>query len=303
MAGVRKLLGSPKEFAVRVGAPLLFLAASLALWDFAVTRGWIDAIILPRPWDIVEAFFRLLGTDAIGGHFAATLWETVAGFLIGSGVGIALAIASAVSVVLRQMLYPYVVALQVTPRIALAPIIIAWLGFGYSPKIVLAATIVFFPVFINALTGMVSVDRDAIEMFRSMGASKRQTFLHLRLPSALPVTFAGLKTGLTLALIGAIVGEFISADKGLGLLIQTYSFQVNMASAMAVLILLTFMGFTLYGLMEYLDRVLVFWSHDNRMAARSRRRAASAQKRHRGVPSAPTEGTPSPAQTREVMRQ
>jgi len=302
MSRLRKTFGSPREAAMRFGAPLLFLVAVIALWDLAVVRGWIEALILPRPGDIATAFVDLLGTDDIAGHFLATLWETVAGFLVGSALGIALAIASAVSVFLRQMLYPYVVALQVTPRIALAPIIIAWLGFGYSPKIVIAATIVFFPVFINALTGMVSVDRDAIEMFRSMGASRRQTFLHLRLPSALPVTFAGLKTGLTLALIGAIVGEFISAEKGLGLLIQTYSFQVNMASAMAVLILLTLMGFALYGLMELLDRVLVFWSHDARMAVRTRRRAASAAKRRRNMHSAGAAMAASPAHTRDVMR-
>lgn len=303
MSRVRKLFSSPKDLAMRVGAPVAFLVIVIALWDFAVVQGWIDEIILPRPWDIVQAFFDLLGTDSIGDHFFATLWETVAGFFLGSALGIGLAVASAVSVLMRQMLYPYVVALQVTPRIALAPIIIAWLGFGYSPKIVLAATIVFFPVFINALTGMVSVDRDAIEMFRSMGASRTQTFLHLRLPSALPITFAGLKTGLTLALIGAIVGEFISADKGLGLLIQTYSFQVNMASAMAVLILLTLMGFALYGFMEYLDRILVFWSHDVRMAARTRRRAASAERKRRPGITAAADAASSPAQTHEVMRQ
>lgn len=290
-ARVKALLSSPRELALRVGAPLVFFVAVIALWEIAIAREWIDELILPRPWAIVVAFFELFENPRIGEHFFATLWETVAGFFVGAALGIVLAIASSLSTLMRQMLYPYVVALQVTPRIALAPIIIAWLGFGYTPKIVLAATIVFFPVFINALTGMVQVDREAVEMFRSMGASRTRTFLHLRLPNALPVTFAGLKTGLTLALIGAIVGEFISADKGLGLLIQQYSFQVNMAGAMAVLAMLTLMGFALYAVMEYLDRVLVFWSHDGRMAARSRRRAARAAKRHgRSTAAASTAG-------------
>lgn len=275
---VRVLGPTPRDFALRVGAPLLFFVAFIALWQLAVTEGWVDELILPAPADLASAFGQLVTGSLVWPHFFATLWETVAGFIIGSALGILLAVASSLSVVLRQMLYPYVVALQVTPRIALAPIIIAWLGFGYTPKIVLAATIVFFPVFINALTGMVAVDREAVEMFRSMGASRRQTFLHLRLPSALPVTLAGLKTGVTLALIGAIVGEFISAEQGLGLLLQQFTFQVNMADAMAVLLLLTLMGFLLYGAMEYLDRALVFWSHDGRMTARTQRRARRAQR-------------------------
>jgi NitT/TauT family transport system permease protein len=116
-------------------------------------------------------------------------------------------------------------------------------------------------------------------MFRSMRASRIQEFLHLRLPSALPVTFAGLKIGMTLALIGAVVGEFISAEKGLGLLLIQFSSQAGMADAMAVLAMLTLIGLVLYVTMEVLDRAVVFWYHDGRMAARSRRRAARSQRR------------------------
>jgi NitT/TauT family transport system permease protein len=268
-----------REHGLRLGAPLLFLVFLLGLWELAAAQGWVDEILLPPPREIAEAFVDLLGTDDLRQHLSVTLYETVAGFLLGASIGIALAIAASVSTVMRYMIYPYAIALQVTPRIAFAPILIAWLGFGSAPKIVLAATLTFFPVFINALTGMVATDRDAAEMFRSIGASRLQTFIHLRLPSAMPVTFAGLKTGMTLALIGAIVGEFISADEGLGLLIQQYSFQVNMASAIAVILVLTLMGFVLYGLMEYMDRLFVFWLHDSRMNTRSRRRAARAAKR------------------------
>jgi NitT/TauT family transport system permease protein len=266
----------------RLFAPLLFLVILLAGWDIAVTAGYVDEILLPRPWDILDAFVELWSRPDIGDDIRATVWETVAGFVLGSAIGIALASAASVSSFLKSMINPYAIALQVTPRIALAPVIIAWLGFGYGPKIVIAATLAFFPVFINALTGLTATDRDASEMFRSIGGTRLQTFVHLRMPSALPVAFAGLKTGLTLALIGAIVGEFVSADVGLGLLIQRFSFQVNMPGALAVVLLLTLLGLALYALMEFLDWMLVFWVHDSRMAVRTRRKVARAARQRRG---------------------
>lgn len=269
-----------RDRVVRSIPALLLFVALIALWQIAVDNEWVSALILPGPWEVVTAFGDLVTGPLMWDNFWATTYETVAGFLLGALLGVVLAFAASMSTILRQMIYPYVVALQVTPRIALAPLIIAWVGFGYTPKIILAVTLVFFPVFINALTGMVAADRDAVEMFRSMGASRWQTFVHLRLPSALPVTFAGLKTGMTLALIGAIVGEFIAADKGLGLVLQQFSYQVAIDSAMAVLLVLTLLGFVLYLLMEWLDRAVVFWSHDPRMAVRTRRRAAKFDRQH-----------------------
>jgi NitT/TauT family transport system permease protein len=258
--------------------PLLLFVALIALWELAVSDEWISSLILPHPWEVVEGFSELVSGEVLWPNLRATAWEIIAGFLLGSGAGIALAVACALSVVARRTIYPYVVALQVTPRIALAPMLVAWLGFGDSPKIVLAATICFFPVFLNALTGMAAAEREAQEMFRSLGASRTRTFLHLRLPAALPVTFAGLKTALTLAMIGAVVGEFITGDKGLGLLLQRYSYQGEMGLAFAVLLILTLIGFVLYGFMEYLDRILIFWSHESRMSARTRRRQKRDQK-------------------------
>ena len=286
---------STREALVRSIPAVILFVALIALWELAVNNEWVSALILPGPGEVLSAFWELVTGDLMWTNFWATLYETVAGFVLGALLGVLLAFAASMSQILRQMIYPYVVALQVTPRIALAPLIIAWVGFGYTPKIILAMTLVFFPVFINALTGMVAADRDAVEMFRSMGASRWQTFKHLRLPSALPVTFAGLKTGMTLALIGAIVGEFIAADKGLGLLLQQFSYQVAIDSAMGVLLVLTIMGFLLYLIMEWLDRALVFWSHDPRMAVRTRRRIAKFEKqqsRHDRAVSAASDRSP-----------
>ena len=263
--------------------PVVFLVFLLALWELALAQEWISDLILPRPGEVAVSFYELVRDGLLWEDAWATTFETIAGFGFAAVLGISLAIVCGLWDLPRRALYPYIITLQVTPRIAIAPILIAWLGFGYTPKIVLAATIAFFPIFVNALTGIVSVDRDSREMFRSLGANRRQTFTHLMLPSSLPVTFAGLKVGMTLALIGAVVGEFISADKGLGLLVQRFSSQLNMSDAIAVILVLTILGLILYAIVEYIDRLVCFWGHEGRLVARSKRRAARAKRRGLGV--------------------
>jgi NitT/TauT family transport system permease protein len=274
MRGSRALRATGRGLRFALLPPLILLVFLIALWELAVTQEWVSEVTLPQPEDVVTSFADLVTSDIIWNDVWATLYETVVGFLVGAGLGIALAIPSGLSNTMRQMLRPYAISLQVTPRIAIAPIVITWFGFGYTSKIVIAAIIAFFPVYVNTLTGMITVDEDEREMFRSLGASRAQTFTHLMLPSSLPVMFAGLKTAIGLALIGAVVGEFISAQAGLGLLIQQFSYQLAVADAFAVLLILTIMGLLLYGLMEFLERITVFWLHDSRLAAKSRRRAA-----------------------------
>jgi len=258
----------------RIARHLLLFLCVIGVWEFASYYQFVDPLILPRPTAIFTALVRMLiyqGT--VWFHLGVTLWEAVAGFIIGSAIGIALAIAAGLSEPFRRYISPYIIALQVTPRIALAPIVIAWLGFGMMPKIAIGALICFFPPFINTLTGLLNIDEDAHEMFRSLGAKKRQIFFSLMLPNAMPIIMAGLKTAISLALIGAIVGEFISASEGMGVLMQRYTFALNMASSFAVLVILTVMGYALFFLMEIADTRLVFWKHDGRMAAMSRKRA------------------------------
>ena len=281
---------SPVRLAKRLWPPLLFLVILIALWEFALAIDYVDETILPHPKDIVVSFYELIQSSFVWDDIAATLWESVAGFLLGAALGLALAIPSGLSPIMRQMLNPYAVALQVTPRIAIAPLIIAWAGFGYNSKIWIAAIIAFFPVYVNALTGILTVDEDAREMFRSLGASRWQTFTSLMVPGSLPIMFAGLKTAAGLALVGAVVGEFISAERGLGVLVQQFSSQLAIADAFAVILMLMCLGLLLYGAMEWLERTTVFWLHDARLVARSKRRAAKAQKklaRGGGVPSGP----------------
>lgn len=257
----------------------LFLAI-VALWEAAGALGFVDPLILPRPSAILVALYDMLFVRGNAWyHMGVTLWEALAGFFIGSAVGILLAVAAGLNETFRRYISPYIIVLQVIPRIALAPIIIAWLGFGTSPKIAIGALICFFPPFINTLTGLINVDEDAHEMFRSIGAGKSRIFFSLMLPNAMPIIMAGLKAAISLALIGAIVGEFISAGEGMGVLMQRYSFALNMSASFAVLVMLTLVGYLLFVAMEKLDDHLVYWRNDARMAAMSRKRAKAWRSR------------------------
>lgn len=257
----------------------LFLAI-LALWELAVRTGLITSIIIPRPSAIMGAIIKLYITDrTIYPHFVITLTEAVTGFLIGAAIAIILAVWSSLSDAFKRYVSPYAVVLNVTPGIALVPIIIAWFGYGMGSKIALAAVICFFPIYVNTLTGLTQRDEDREELFRSLGASRYQVFRKLRVPAALPLMFAGFKIGLTTALIGAVVAEFAQATAGVGVLMSRFSFQLNMAASLATLLSMTVIGLLLFYAMEILDDRIVFWRRDTRMSAVSRARARAWQAR------------------------
>jgi NitT/TauT family transport system permease protein len=254
---------------------LAIFAAVITTWELLGVFGQLNNLILPPPSLIGLAIIDLyFVTGKIWWHFFVTMFEAISGFAIGAGIGLALAIIAGLNPTFRRYIAPYVVVIQVTPLIAVAPLMIAWFGFGWNSKIAIAALVCFFAPFVNTLTGLLNVDPDAEEMFRSLGASKRQVFWKLMLPSSIPIIMAGLKTAMALALIGAVVGEFISASEGVGILMQRASFALNIAESIAVLLSMALMGLILYSAMEMLDDRVVFWRRDTRMNAVSRRRAA-----------------------------
>jgi NitT/TauT family transport system permease protein len=265
-----------RQLPLQIGA----FVVVIFVWWYVAANELVSPRILPGPGEVVSAFWGLVTSGVLLDNLGVTVYEVIAGFILGSLGGFLIAVFASLSSPFRQVVTPYMVALQVTPRVAIAPLLFIWLGFGTLPKIVLAATICFFPVFINTLTGLTMIGEDDRELFRSLRASKMQEFFRLRLPSAMPVTFAGLKTAISLALIGAIVGEFVSAEEGLGLLIQRFSFQLNTPAAYAVLFTLTILGLLLYALMEVIDRYVVFWNRDDRMLHRTRRMEARYQRQH-----------------------
>jgi NitT/TauT family transport system permease protein len=253
---------------------LALFGAIILIWEVMVRTGIITSIMIPSPSAIGAAIMKLYFVEGtIWRPFFITLTQAVLGFLIGAAVAISLAVSSSLSETFRRYVTPYAIVLNVTPGIALTPVVIAWFGFGMGSKIALAAIISFFPIFVNTLTGLLQLDRDREELFRSVGAHNTQVFWKLRVPAALPMMFAGLKIGMTTALIGAVVAEFAQATDGVGVLMNRFSFQLNMGASIATLLSMTLIGLILFYAMEFLDDRVVFWRREERRAAASRARA------------------------------
>jgi NitT/TauT family transport system permease protein len=258
----------------RIVPHLALFAGIVLVWEALVRLGVITSIMIPPPSAIGAAIVDLyFVSGTIWRPFFITLTEAVLGFLIGAAFAIFLAVSSSLSETFRRYVTPYAIVLNVTPGIALTPVVIAWFGFGMGSKIALAAIISFFPIFVNTLTGLLQQDRDREELFRSVGAKNAQVFWKLRVPAALPMMFAGLKIGLTTALIGAVVAEFAQATEGVGVLMNRFSFQLNMGASIATLLSMTLMGLILFYAMEFLDDRMVFWRREERRAAASRAKA------------------------------
>jgi NitT/TauT family transport system permease protein len=234
----------------------------LLVWELLPTLGLVPEIILPPFSAVAAATVELLTGQTFMKHFSVTMFEIAAGFLIGTLVGLVLGIILGVWEPAKKLTYPLVVAFQSVPKIVFAPLLLTWFGYGIESKIAMAVIISFFPVLINTLVGLESVPDDAIRLMRSLKASRRQIFWKLSLPHAAPIMFAGIKTGLTFAVIGAIVGEFVGASEGLGYLLHAYSFQLRIDKVFAVILVLSAIGSVLYFAIDWLDKRLIFWRTD-----------------------------------------
>jgi len=254
----RRLYGLLQNRPGIILSPLSF-GLLLVLWEFVSRAGFVAPIILPPPTRVWDGLVILFTAPWFPQHVWLTTAETLIGFAIGGVGAILLGIAMVNMPLFKEVVYPYVVAFQVMPKVVLAPIFITWFGLGIESKIVMAIAISFFPVVINTVVGLESVEENAMLLMRSLVASRRQVFWKLAWPAALPSIFAGLKTSLTLALIGALVAEFVTAKDGLGTLIITFSFELKVYLVFAVIVVVSVLGLALYGIMEYLDRKVVFW--------------------------------------------
>lgn len=232
----------------------------LGLWEFLSRRAIIEPVLFPPPTKIISAWWFLVNADFFPRHFWVTMLEIALGFLLGGGIGLLLGILLATVPAVRMTLYPYIIAFQALPKVVLAPLFIIWFGFGPASKIATALAICFFPVMINTVVGLQLVEENALKLMRSLRASRWQVFAKLRFPNALPHIFAGLKTSLTFAMIGAIVAEFlIAADNGLGRLVQIYQLQIQVHLMMAVVVIVSVLGIVGVWLMDVLDRRVIFW--------------------------------------------
>ena len=240
------------------GAPAGAFLALIFAW-YAVTAwfgmpGWL----LPSPQAVMAAAYE--HHALLPKHTAITLIETLLGLAVSLIVGVPLAIVIVWSAFLRRTIYPLLLGLQSVPKVALAPLFLIWVGYGMPSKVLIVASIAFFPIVVDTVTGLAIVERDLLDMVRVLRASTLQTFLKIRIPSAMPYFFSGTKVAVTLAVIGAVVGEFVGSDEGLGYLILVSGSQLNTAMVFVALVILSVMGAILFEMVEVLQRIACPWS-------------------------------------------
>ncbi len=242
---------------------IISLAILVGAWQLVIAAGWISPFILPSPHDTAVAFWDLLKSLFTGGEVwtntLITGQETLEGLVLAALIGALVGVLIAETVFGRKVVQPLMVALYAAPKVALAPLFVAWFGFGVAPKVVMAATIAFFPVMVDIAAGLAGVDEDQDKLFTMGRASAWQRFWKLKLPTALPFLFAGLKSAAVLSIIGAIVAEFMGGGKGLGVMVQTASTSFALDRVFALIILLSIIAFAIYLVVDLLERRIVHW--------------------------------------------
>lgn len=233
--------------------PLLVAGGVLLLWEIGVRVAGIPAVILPSPSAILELVFDK--HEILLRHAIPTTLESAGGFLLASAVGILIAILLTYSEIARQALFPNLVFFQLIPKIALAPLFIMWLGIGSQSRLAFSVFISIFPIIIATTAGLSAADPNAVRLCRSLTASEWQIFTNIRFPSALPYIFSGMKIGITLSIIGVIIGEFITSQRGLGYLIIFATSRADTVVAMAAIVVLCASGLLLYGAVALAEKL------------------------------------------------
>ncbi|MEW6717628.1 MAG: ABC transporter permease [Chloroflexota bacterium] len=237
----------------------LSIGLALLLWHLISLLSDLPAFMLPSPAHVWARFIQSLSDGSLLRNTAITLWEIFTGLALGISVATVLGYLLAKSTTLEQLMAPYIVASQSVPIVAIAPLLVIWFGPGLLSKVLICALIVFFPVLINTIVGLRSVPEDLRDLMRSLRATRWQTFKLLEVPAALPVFLGGLRIGATLAVIGAVVGEFVGSDRGLGFLINIGRNQYDTALVFVAVFTLIVLALTLYGLVIWLESRFLSW--------------------------------------------
>src|SRR5881227_1849237 len=253
---------------------LPIFALFLGVWEALVRLFEIPLFILPTPSNVFIALYRGFASALYVDHIWITITETLLGFVLGTTLAFLLGTAIALSRPVEYFLSPFVVMFQAMPKVALAPLIIVWFGLGLTSKVVNAALVAFFPLMVNTIVGLRSAEEDKVNLMKSLAATRGQIFWMLQLPNAMPYIFAGLEIAMIFALIGAIVAEFVGAQAGLGMLIQSMNFTMDVAGQFSVLLLLSMIGLALNWIVTGVRRRVLFWDPSQKVDA-----FASAQKK------------------------
>ncbi len=244
-----------KQFLQKFSA-IILATAIIFFWQIYVQLSGVTEFVLPAPSAIAERI--IIDYPLLISHAIITMAEVIAGFGSAVLIGLPMALVIFYSPIFERSIYPILIALQTVPKIVLAPLLVLYLGYGWAPKIVLAFLISFFPILISTVIGLQSLDKDLVNMVRSMGAKEYQIFYKLRLPAALPNVFGGFKVAIYLAVIGAVIGEYVAAEQGLGYLQLQANSQFDTTLNFATVVMISAIGVSLYLILNTLEKRISF---------------------------------------------
>ena len=242
----------------RAAKVVLSLVVLVLIWEGACRLFHIPTFLLPAPSDVAVRLYEK--RELYLSHSWVTFYETTLGFALAVVVGCAAAAMIVVIPSVRDVIMPMLLIAQIVPKVAIAPILLVWFGYGAIPKVLIAFLVSFFPVVVNTAQGLASVERDLLELSQSLKATRMQVFWKFRVPTALPDLFSGMKIAITLAVIGAVIGEFVGGNRGLGYLIIISNQELDTPLAFAAIFLLSLGGIILYALVEIAERIAVPWA-------------------------------------------
>jgi NitT/TauT family transport system permease protein len=237
--------------------PLILIVAVFVLWEVVIDIFQIKPYLIPSPWSVA----RMLVTEwpRLWREGLVTAYATLGGFALSIVLGIPIAMAIAYSRTMESYVYPLMVFSQSIPKIAIAPLFVVWFGFGIIPKVISAFLLGFFPVVVSAVQGFKSVDPDMVDLARAMQGSRFQVFCAVNLPHALPAIFSGLKVSVTLAVVGAVVGEFVGSNSGIGYVMQRSIGTFDLPTMFAALVILALLGVILFWIVDRIEKLVIPW--------------------------------------------
>lgn len=241
-------------------APIIFVVLLLIIWQVVVTAGGIEKYIMPAPTDVIKVLVTEFKTMIP--HILATLYEGMVGFSIAIVLSIILAIIMDRFSLVKKALYPVLVISQTIPTVALAPLFIIWFGFGALPKIIVVVIVCFFPIVISIVDGLEGVDKDLINHFKLMGASKLKIFLHLKLPYGMINFFSGMRIAATYSIMGAVIGEWLGGDKGLGVYMTRARSAYALDKMFAAIVIIVVISMAIFLLVSLMEKVFTPWNNE-----------------------------------------
>lgn len=241
-------------------APIIFVVLLLIIWQVVVTAGGIEKYIMPAPTDVIKVLVTEFKTMIP--HILATLYEGMVGFFIAIILSVILAIIMDRFSLVKKALYPVLVISQTIPTIALAPLFIIWFGFGALPKIIVVVIVCFFPIVISIVDGLEGVDKDLINHFKLMGASKLKVFLHLKLPYGMINFFSGMRIAATYSIMGAVIGEWLGGDKGLGVYMTRARSAYALDKMFAAIVIIVVISMAIFLLVSIMEKVFTPWNNE-----------------------------------------